>query len=117
MSRGAVRLADQVSEYIEAAKTKAATGMSWAEFGETSLGLLRLVVTGLMRVTTISGPQKKEIAIKATAELFDALATRAVPLLLLPIWLVVRPAARSLVLALAGAVVELLVAVLRRAKA
>lgn len=116
MSAATARLGNQISDFISEAREKAAKGTTWAEFGETSLGLLRLVVPALNRVTTISGAQKKELAIKAVAELFDALATRAVPLLLLPVWLVVRPAVRSLVLALAGAVVELLVAVLRRAK-
>jgi hypothetical protein len=80
------------------------------------LALLRIVVSALDSVATLSGAEKKAMAIDAVARLFDAVADYAVPVTLYPIWLVSRPAVRSLVLALAGGVLEQLLPLVRLAR-
>ena len=109
-------LLDKISTFIASAKVVSADGLTWAEFGEMFLALLRLVVSALDSVATLSGKEKKALAIDAVARLFDAVADYAVPATLYPIWLVARPAVRSLVLALAGGVLEQLLPLVRLAR-
>jgi hypothetical protein len=109
-------LLDKITTYIAAAKVAAADGLTWSEFGELLLAMLRLVVSALDSVATLSGKEKKAMTIDAVARLFDAVADYAVPVTLYPIWLVARPAVRSLVLALAGGVIEQLLPLVRLAR-
>jgi hypothetical protein len=109
-------LLDKITTYIASAKVAAADGLTWSEFGELLLALLRLVVSALDSVAALSGKEKKALALDAVARLFDAVADYAVPVTLYPIWLVARPAVRSLVLALAGGVIEQLLPLVRLAR-
>ena len=109
-------LLDKITTFIASAKVVSADGLTWSEFGEMFLALLRLVVSALDSVSTLSGKEKKDLAIDAVARLFDAVADYAVPVALYPIWLVARPAVRSLVLALAGGVLEQLLPLVRLAR-
>jgi len=109
-------LLDKITTYIASAKVAAADGLTWSEFGELLLALLRIVVSALDSVATLSGKEKKALALDAVARLFDAVADYAVPVTLYPIWLVARPAVRSLVLALAGGVLEQLLPLVRLAR-
>ena len=109
-------LLDKITTFIVSAKVVSADGLTWSEFGEMFLALLRLVVSALDSVSTLSGKEKKALAIDAVARLFDAVADYAVPVTLYPIWLVARPAVRSLVLALAGGVLEQLLPLVRLAQ-
>ena len=109
-------LLDKITTFIASAKVASSDGLTWSEFGELLLALLRLVVSALDSVATLSGSEKKAMAIDAVARLFDAVADYAVPVTLYPIWLVARPAVRSLVLALAGGVLEQLLPLVRLAR-
>lgn len=106
-------LLDKIAAYIATARNATADGLTWSEFGELMLGLLRLVVTILDEVSTMTGEQKKALALQAVGDLFDAVADRAVPFVALPIWLLARPAVRSLVLALAAGAIEQLLPLVR----
>lgn len=109
-------LIDKIVEYVAAARVVAADGLTWGEFGELLLALLRLVVTALDSVAELSGPAKKQLAIDAVARLFDAVADYAVPTVLLPVWILARPAVRSLLLSLAGGLLEQLLPLVRLAR-
>lgn len=108
-----VGLLDKIAAFVSAARAVAADGLTWSEFGELMVGLLRLVVAVLDTVTTLTGEQKKALALEAVGDLFDAVADRAVPPLAYPIWIVARPAVRSLVLALASGAIEQLLPLVR----
>jgi len=108
-----VGLLDKIAAFVSAARAVAADGLTWAEFGELMVGLLRLVVAVLDTVTTLTGEQKKALALEAVGDLFDAVADRAVPPIAWPVWIVARPAVRSLVLALASGAVEQLLPLVR----
>lgn len=106
-------LLDKIAAFIAASRTAAADGLTWAEFGELLVGLLRLVVGVLDTVTTLTGEQKKALAMEAVADLFDAVADRAIPFAVWPVWILVRPAVRSLVLALASGAIEQILPLVR----
>jgi hypothetical protein len=99
-------LIDQVYAFIQAAKARAADGLTWGEFGELLLALLRLVVPFLDNVKTMTGAEKKAFSLDAVGRLFDAVADFAIPTTVYPLWILVRPAVRTLVLAIAGGVLE-----------
>jgi hypothetical protein len=105
----------QVAAFLEVAKRSAADGITWAEFGELLLAVLRLSITTLDAVQGMTGAEKKELALSAVAALFDTLADKAVPLVVWPVWILARPAIRSLVLALASGAVEIVLPMTRTA--
>ena len=106
-------LLDKVQVFIATAREKASDGLTWGEFGELVLSLLRVVVPFLESVKLMTGSEKKAFTLDAVGRLFDAVADYAVPVTLYPIWLVARPAVRALVVAIAGGVLEQYLAVLR----
>lgn len=101
-----------VASYIEQAKAAAADGLTWAEFGEQLVKLLRLAVR-LADLLAVSGPEKKAIVLEAAAALFDAVADRCVPIWIWPVWAIVRGPVRALVLALSSGAVEAILPLVR----
>lgn len=98
--------------YVTTAKVAAADGLTWTEFGELLVGLIRLSVQAA-DLLNVPGDQKKAVVMEAAAALFDAVADKAVPLVLWPLWIVARPSVRSLVLALASGAVEQILPMVR----
>lgn len=107
-------VANQVKAFIQAAVRASAAGITWSEFGELFVALMRLSIKTLDGLDHLTGADKKEIVIHAVAVLFDSVAHKAVPAVLWPLWLVSKSAIRSLVLALAGGAVEVLLPMVRR---
>jgi hypothetical protein len=100
------QLSAAVSQFIADARAKATGGLTVAEFGSLVVELLRLAVSGLDAVTALDGPSKKAWSLSAVALLFDTVADACVPFPAKPVWWLVRPAVRSLVLAAAGGALE-----------
>ena len=109
-----VEIASAVTAYIETAKSAAANGLTWNEFGELMVSLLRLAVR-LAELLQLSGPEKKALVMEAAAALFDAVADKCVPVWLWPVWLLARGPVRALVLALASGAVESILPLVRTA--
>lgn len=105
-------LAQAVRAYLAVAKVASADGLTWQEFGELLVGLLRLAVR-LADVLTVPGQEKKALVMEAAAALFDSVADRAIPAVLWPVWVLARPAVRSLVLSLAAGAVEQILPMVR----
>lgn len=103
----------KVDAFVLSARAKAADGLTWAEFGELLVALVRLLVESLDAVSVLTGPQKKAMVLEAVGLLFDAVADRAVPAYLYPLWLLARPAVRQLVVALAAGAVEQILPLVR----
>jgi hypothetical protein len=110
-------VAAQVNAFVVNAREQARDGLTWTEFGRLLVQLLYIAVAGLDAVATLTGPQKREVAVTAAAVLFDTLADKAVPVTAWPAWMLVRPATRLLVLSLAAGAVEALLRISRSAAA
>lgn len=106
-------LLNKVRAFIATAQSAAADGLTWAEFGQLLIALLRLSSSVLDGVSSMTGPQKKAIVLDAAGYLFDSVADKAVPTMAWPLWIVARPAVRSLVLAMASGAVEQLLPLVR----
>ena len=99
--------------FLEAAREQAKDGLTWQEFGRLLVQLLYLLVSGLDAVAGMSGPEKKQIVLIGVSALFDRFADLCVPVTLYPFWLLIRPATRTLILALASGGVEALLPITR----
>jgi hypothetical protein len=110
---GSDNVVEQVAAFLEAARAAAADGITWQEFGELLLALLRLSIHAIDAVATMTGPQKKALVLNAVAALFDSVADHAVPAVIYPVWLLARPSIRALILALASGAVEILLPMVR----
>lgn len=109
-------LASTVKAFLATAKSAAEGGITWVEFGELMLALLRLSINAADALAGMTGAEKKALVMEAAAALFDSVADKAVPMHLYPLWLIARPSVRSLVLALASGAVEILLPMVRSAQ-
>jgi hypothetical protein len=105
----------QITAFLASARAQAASGMTWQKFGQMLVDLLHQAVTGLDHISGLSGPEKKALVLTAVASLFDSVADRCVPLAMYPFWSIIRPATRTLVLAIASGAVESLIPITRSA--
>jgi hypothetical protein len=103
---GIQNVLDKAAAFVAMAKSAAADGLTWSEFGELLVAILRVLVEAFDSVSGMTGPEKKAAVLDAAAMLFDSVADKCVPLAAWPIWILVRPAVRSLVLALASGAIE-----------
>lgn len=105
-------VAEKISAFIAVARVKTRDGLTVAEFGELTVSLMRIVIAAV-DVLAIDGSRRKEVVLEAVAALFDAVADKAVPTLAWPVWLIVRPTVRQLVLLAAAGAVESLLPLVR----
>jgi hypothetical protein len=109
------QLQSAVLALIAGARIKSAGGLTVAEFGSLTVEVIRLAVAGLDTITTLDGPGKKQWALACVGTLFDAVADSCVPFVAKPIWWVIRPAVRTLVLSAAGGALEQILTLTRAA--
>ena len=109
------QLQSAVIGFIAGARAKAANGLTVAEFGSLTVEVIRLAVAGLDTISTLDGPSKKAWALACVAALFDAVADSCIPFAAKPIWWIVRPAVRTLVLSAAGGALEQILKLTREA--
>lgn len=106
---------DKIAAFIATAKSSAADGLTWAEFGQLLVALLRIGIESLDGLQQMSGKEKRDFVLEAVGRLFDAVADKAIPAALWPVWLLARPAVRSLILAVAAGAIEQLLPLVRAA--
>ena len=109
------QLQTAVLAFIASARLKAAGGLTVSEFGSLVVEVIRLAVAGLDTINTLDGAAKKSWALSCVGTLFDAVADSCVPFVAKPIWWVIRPAVRTLVLSAAGGALEQILTLTRAA--
>jgi hypothetical protein len=107
-------IASKVSAFLVTARVSAKDGLTWGEFGLLVAALVRLSVETLDATKTLTGEEKRAIVLEAVGVLFDSVAVMCVPYATYPFWYIVRPAARSLVIAVAAGTIETLLPLLRK---
>jgi hypothetical protein len=109
------QLQTAVLAFIASARLKAAGGLTVSEFGSLTVEVIRLAVSGLDTMDRWTGAEKKSWALSCVGTLFDTVADSCVPFAAKPIWWIVRPAVRALVLAAAGGALEQILKLTREA--
>lgn len=108
-------LGQKVRAFIAVAEVKAKGGLTFSEFGELFLALMRLSIEAVDALDA-AGSQKKELVLGALEELFEALADRAVPAYAYPFWVLFRPAIKAAVLSAAAGAIEVVLSLVRAEK-
>lgn len=103
----------RAAAFMAAAQSAAADGITWQEFGQLLVALMRMLVAAFDQIVTMTGAAKKALVLEAVGQLFDLLADKCVPVIAWPIWALCRSAIRSLVLALASGAIEQLLPLVR----
>jgi hypothetical protein len=106
---------EKLSAFLSIARIKSQNGITVAEFGELLVAAMRLAVAAVDSMPA-DGAAKKALVLSAVGVVFDTLADYAVPALAYPLWVVVRPAVRALVLMFADGAIESLLPLVRLAK-
>ena len=109
------QLSAEVTSFLADARQKAVGGLTVAEFGSLTVEVIRLAVDGLDTISTLDGAAKKAWAIACVGSLFDAVSDACIPFAAKPIWWIVRPAVRTLVLSAAGGALEQILKLTRAA--
>lgn len=104
---------DKIRAYVASCQSLAADGITFSEFSEMAVGLLRVTMTAVDSIP-IDGPSKKAWVLEAVAMLFDNVADKMIPTLAYPLWVILKPGIRSLVLAAASGAVEAILPILVR---
>lgn len=100
---------------IAGARLKSAGGLTVSEFGSLTVEVIRLAVAGLDTMDRWTGAEKKSWALSCVGNLFDTVADSCVPTLAWPVWFILRPAVRTLVLSAAGGALEQILVLTRAA--
>ena len=103
---------DKISVYIEEAKARAADGLSVADLTTLTVDAVRLAIELLDRMD-MPGADKKTEAVRVVEYFFDTFSDACIPLAVRPLWWIVRPAARALIISCAGGLVEALLPMVR----
>jgi len=106
---------EAITTYIATVRAKAADGITVSELADATLSGMRLAM-GLLDRLAMPGAEKKAEVLKLVAYFFDQFSDACVPLVAKPIWWIVKPAVRSLILSLASGAVESLLPVVRGVK-
>lgn len=103
-----------VQSFIQTVRLQAADGLTLAEIGSATRGLLKLLVHTAELIGGVPGSQRKAWVMEAAEYFFDSVVQPAVPLFLRPVWWIVQPAVRAMYLSLCSELVELLVAEMKK---
>jgi hypothetical protein len=109
-------LADKVRAFVATAKSSAAGGITISEFAELTVALLKIAVAAADAIP-VDGADRKVFVLNAVGLLFDEVADRCIPTLAWPVWMIVRQAARQLLLLVASGAIESLLPLVRKAAA
>ena len=109
-------LADKVRAFVATAKSAAAGGVTVSEFAELTVSLLKIAMSAADAIP-VDGADRKVFVLNAVGLLFDNVADRCIPTLAWPVWLIVKPAARQLLLLVASGAIESLLPLVRKAAA
>jgi hypothetical protein len=107
---------EKIRAFVSSAKLASKDGITITEFAELSVSLLKTAMAAVDSIP-IDGPSKKVWVLEAIGLLFDAIADKAIPLPVYPVWMLLRSPIRSLVLAVASGAVEAILPLVRSTKA
>ncbi len=105
-------LQQRVHVYINEFRTRVGDGLTLSELCEITLGGMRLAIAFADELD-VGHEEKKNIVSKLAVSLFDEFGYLVLPLPLKPLWWIIKPTLRSLVMALAGGAVETLLPLVR----
>ena len=105
-------LAEKMKSFCVVAILKSANGITVSEFSELTLALMRISIAAADAVP-VSGPERKEFVLAGVGLLFDSVADRMIPVLAWPVWILLKPMARTFTLSMASGGIEAILPLLK----
>jgi hypothetical protein len=103
-----LNIREKILAFIFTAREHAQDGMTLSEFTELAVALMRVVMAAVDGLPE-SGAEKKQWVLDAVGMLFDEVAGLGIPVPLWPVWAIVKPTVRQLLLlAVSGAIESML---------
>ena len=102
----------KLSEFMEEAKRRAVDGVSTADVTALTLDAMRIAMT-MLDGMVMDGKGKKAEVLRVAEYFFDSFADLCVPTIAKPLWWLMRPAVKALVMQLASGAVEALLPIVR----
>jgi hypothetical protein len=109
-------LAEKVRAFIAVAQSAASGGITLAEFGELLMALMKIAIDAADAIP-VDGAERKAFVVNAVGLLFDNIADKAIPALAWPFWIILKPAARQLLLLIVSGAIESLLPLVRKSHA
>lgn len=106
---------DQIAAFLAKVRERAANGTTVSELTQSTVDAMRLVMTLLEAVNSMTGAEKKAEVLKLVLFVFDTYSDACVPLLARPFWWAAKPIVRSVIVQVASGLVESLLANMRAA--
>ena len=107
-----LNIREKILAFIFTAKEHAQDGLTLAEFAELAVALMRVVMAAVDGLPS-SGAEKKQWVLEAVGMLFDEVAGLGVPVPLWPVWAIVKPAVRQLLLLVVSGALESMLPLVR----
>lgn len=107
-----LNIREKILAFIFTAKEHAQDGLTLAEFSELAVALMRVVMAAVDGLPS-SGAEKKQWVLEAVGMLFDEVAGLGVPVPLWPVWAIVKPAMRQLLLLVVSGALESMLPLVR----
>ena len=95
----------KIEAFLMALRERAKDGITASELAASAVEGMALAIS-LLEIRLLSGPDKKLEVLQLVSYVFDTYADKCVPVLALPVWWIVKPAVRVLLLAVASGAVE-----------
>jgi len=111
-ANGVDDVAQKIKAFVAHAQSAAADGLTLSEFGELATALMRVAIAAVDSIP-VAGPDRKAWVLEAVGLLFDSVADKLIPTVAWPVWLIVRPAARQLLLLVTSGAIESLLPLVR----
>jgi hypothetical protein len=105
-------VAQKIKAFVHHAHAIASDGLTLAEFGELATALMRVAIAAADSIP-VAGADRKAWVLEAVGLLFDSVADKLIPTVAWPVWVILRPAARSLLLHIADGAIESLLPLVR----
>ena len=111
-ANGVDDVAQKIKAFVAHAQAIASDGLTLAEFGELATALMRVAIAAADSIP-VAGPDRKAWVLEAVGLLFDSVADKLIPTIAWPVWLILRPAARQLLLMVTSGAIESLLPLVR----
>ena len=102
----------RIESFLSALRERATGGITARELAASAVEGMALAIS-LLDMRLLPGEGKKEEVLKLAAYCFDTYSDKCIPMLALPMWWLVKPAVRMLLLAVASGAVEPLLSLTR----
>lgn len=104
--------ASRLGKFIKEVNERAADGLSLQDFSAIFFGSLRLAIAAVDGIP-VEGIERKKMVMDFAGTMFDKYAAKMIPIYVYPFWVVIKPAARMLLMSVASGAVEAILPLVR----